>query len=117
MTERYTKGATHRTRSLNNIYEIMNERSVRPFNIQTLGDVLLLVDIFEAFRSTCLNTYKLDPLHYYTVPGLTFDAMSKTTKIQLELLTDVDKVLFIKQGIRGGVSQCSNRYAKANNKY
>ena len=73
------------------------------------SDVLLLAD----FRKTCLEYYKLDPCHYFTSPGLSWDAMLKMT----ELMTDIDMFQFIEKGLRGGISYIANRYGKANNKY
>ncbi|XP_011858631.1 PREDICTED: uncharacterized protein LOC105556165 [Vollenhovia emeryi] len=80
-------------------------------------DVLLLADVFENFRDNCMRSYDLDPAHYYTLPGYTWDAMLKYTGVRFELLTDVDMLLFVERGVRGGLSQCSHRYARANNKY
>ena len=80
-------------------------------------DVLLLADVFEKFRNICLENYKLDPAHYFTAPGLSWDVALKMTKVKLELLSDIDMLLMVEKGIRGGVSMISNRYSEANNKY
>ena len=92
------------------------------FDIKDMGDyhdhylkknVLLLADVFEKFISACL---KLDPCHYFSSPGLSWDAMLKMTGVKLEKISDIDKYLFIEKGIRGGISYIAKRYAKANNK-
>ena len=70
--------------------------------------MLLLADVFESFRKICLQYYKLDPCHYFTSPGLSWDAMLKMTNIKLELMTDVDMFQFIEKGMHGGVSYIAN---------
>ena len=77
---------------------------------------MLLANGFENLRKTCMLYYKLDPFHYFTSPGLSWDVMLKMIDIKLELMIDVDMFQFIEKGIRGGVSYIANRYRKANNK-
>jgi len=74
-------------------------------------------DVFENFRRLCTKIYSLDPAHFFTTPGLSWEAMLKCTKIELDLLTDIDQYKFIQSGIRGGLVQCTCIYAKANKKY
>ena len=98
----------------------------KEFSIKDMGeyhdlclktDALLLTDVFEQFRKTCLQNYELHPCWFYTAPGLSWDALLKHSKAELELLTDPDMLLFFEKGTRGGKSTVTKRFAKANNKY
>ena len=69
------------------------------FGCETIADyhdiylqlgVLLLTDFFEKFRKTCLDFYKHDPLHYYTTPGLAWDAALRMSCFDLHLIADKD---------------------------
>ena len=80
-------------------------------------DVTLLADIFENYRQVCLDNYKLDPSHYITAPGISWDAYLKSTGVRIELLSDQKMYEFVESGIRGGISMVSHSYGKANNKY
>ena len=101
-----------------NVWNTFGCKTLRDYHdLYLKSDVLLLADVFENFRATCLCHYKLDPAQYYTSPGLAWDACFKTTGQQLQLLHDYDMLMMFERGIRGGITHISKRYAEANNKY
>ena len=77
----------------------------------------LLADVFEKFRNNSQKNYGLCPSHYLSAPGLSWDAMLKMKKIELELIPDPDLYILFEKDARSGVFYISNRYSKANNKY
>ena len=79
-------------------------------------DVLLLA-VFEKFIEMCLKYYGLDPCHYFSSPGLSWDAMLQMTRIKLELLSDIGMYLFVEKGMTEGISYITKRYSKTNDKY
>ena len=98
---------------LQNVWNTFNFNKFRDFHIHYLKkDVLLLVDVFEKLISTCLKSYNLDPCHYFSAPGFSWDAMLKMTKVELENISNADIYLFIEKGMRGGISCASKRYSK-----
>ena len=86
-------------------------------NMGDYHDHYLKKDVFEKFIDTCLKYYELDPCHYFSSPGLSWDAMLKMTDVKLEKISDIYKCLFIGKRSRGEISYIAKRYSKANNKY
>ena len=73
-------------------------------------DCFLLAEVFENFRQTSLEAYGLDPAHYQTTPGFTWDCALKMIGVRLDLLSDIDMVMFVEQGVRGSLSQvCTSK--------
>ena len=115
--------------NMNNISEDDYQHAQRvwdAFGIRNLGDyhnlylqtnIILLANMFEAFRDACLEHYSLDPAHFCTSPGLAWKACLRKTGVRLELLTDPDMLLMFEHGIRGGITQVVYHYASANNPY
>ena len=80
---------------------------------------MLLTDVFEHFRETSMNPerFQLDPAHYVSAPQMSWDAMLKTTGVQLDLIYDPEMYKLIESGMRGGICMISKRFSQANNKY
>ncbi|KAL4153327.1 hypothetical protein QTP88_001160 [Uroleucon formosanum] len=135
-TDSWERLDEERLPSERNFYSMLTETGIKEedfehakevwdhFTCTTLGeyselylkiDVLLLADVFENFRDVCMRAYNLDAAHYFTAPGLSFDAMLKFTGQKLQLLDDYDMLLMFENGLRGGLVQASKRYGKANN--
>ncbi|OXA47874.1 hypothetical protein Fcan01_16837 [Folsomia candida] len=86
-------------------------------DLYLLTDVLLLASVVESYRKVAMKHYKLDPVYYYSLPGFSWDAALLTTKVELELLEDQEMYNIIDEGLRGGVSMITTRFAEAYNKY
>ncbi|CAG9822874.1 unnamed protein product [Phaedon cochleariae] len=111
--------------SIQNFYNKLNDTNIsdddyahaqkvwESFDLKSMGeysdlymrtDILLLADVMENFRASSLKTYGLDPAWYYTMPCYTWDCMLKYTGCKLQIIKDIDMVMFVEQAIRGGVS-------------
>ena len=85
------------------------QRVRKGFDMKNLGEyhdlylkteVILLANMFEAFRCNCSEYYRLDPAHFYTLPGLAWQVCLKKTGVKFELLTNTDMLLMFERGIR-----------------
>ena len=105
-------------RHRNSVFKIFKLKNLGEYHdLYVQSDTLLLADVFEIFRSTCLKVYELDPAYFLSLPGLAWQACLKKTNTKLELLTDYDMLLMVEKGVGGGICHSIHRCAKANNKY
>ena len=102
----------------NNVFKRFKSKNLGEYHdLYVQSDTLLLADVFENFRNTCLKVYELNPAHFLSLPGLALQACLIKANVELEFLTDYDMLLMVEEGIRGGTCHSIHRHAKANNKY
>ena len=100
------------------VFEYLINKNLGDYHdLDVQSGTLLLANVSENFRNMCIKVCELDPAHLLSAPGLAWQACLKKTEVKLELLTDVDMLLTVEKGIRGGICHAIYRYAKANNNY
>ena len=101
--EDFTDADYMHTKTVCNDFEIKHFGEYHDLYVES--DTLLIADVFENFRNMCLEIYKVDSLKFLSAPGLARQAAFKTTKVKLDLLTDIDgrMVLIVEKGMRGGI--------------
>ena len=96
-------------------FKIKNSGEYR--NLYVQRDTLLSEDVFENFRNMCLKIYELDPIKFLSTPGLGSEATLKKTKVKLHLLTEINTLLKVENGISGAICYSIYQYPKPDNKY
>ena len=105
-------------RHANKVFKEFKLKRLREYhNLYVQSDTLLFANAFENFRNMCMKVNELDPAYFVTARGLAWQACLKKTKVKLKSLTDIDMLLMVEKGIRGGICQAVRRCAKENNKY
>lgn len=99
------------------VWNAMGMRTLQDFlETYLLSDVLLLADVLSIFRKNMMDSFRLDPMHYFSLSGFSFDCALRQTETKIELLTCLEMHQMIENAIRGGLATVgSPRYAKANN--
>lgn len=101
-----------------NVWDQLHCKTLLDYHLFYLKlDTSLLCDIFEQFRKMSREYYGLDPTHFYSSPGLAWSAMLKKTNARIELISDINQLLMVEKGVRGGMAVLNKRYACANNPY
>ena len=101
-----------------NVWKKFEMKTIKDYhNLYLKCDILLLTDVLENFRNNTLKNYGLCPCHYLSAPVLSWDAMLKMTKIELELILDPHMYIFFKKGTRSEIFYISNRSYKTNTKF
>ena len=82
-------------------YKLKNLGNCHYLYVQS--NTLLFADVFENFRNECIEIYELDPAPFLSASRLAWPACLRQTEVELELLTDIDMLLMVEKGIRGGI--------------
>ena len=100
------------------VFERFGCKNLRDYhNLYVKLDTCLLADCFEEQRKLMYTRFRLDPAHYFSLPGLAMDTAMVIGDVEYEYIQDIEMYNFLEGMVRGGICTVGLRYARANNPY